>query len=334
MRERHPVGRAALRRRAVLAAPGLLLAPPASAQATERWDLPTGFLDSNFHTRTLRDFTDDLRRRTEGRLDIRLHTNSALIAFSGIRRAVQQGQVQMGEILLSLHGNEDPIMEADAIPFLAVGYDAARRLYEAQKPFLERRFAQIGLRMLYSVPWPGQGFYAKRPVTGPEDLRGLRMRTPTPASSRLAELVGAVPTLVQSGEVSQAFMTNIVTAMITSSPTGVDTRAWEFARIFYAMDSWHPRNAVVISERAWRRLDPATQATVTAAAAEAEPKGWAASREADEEAKRRMAQEGMEVAPPPPALLATLREAGARLAQEWAARAGEGGHAILRAMGA
>ncbi|WP_376096759.1 TRAP transporter substrate-binding protein [Roseomonas sp. CCTCC AB2023176] len=322
-----------MRRRTVLAAPATLLAPAVRAQTAERWDFPTGFVDGNFHTQTLRAFAEDVKRRTDGKLEFRLHTNNTLLAFSGIRRAVQQGQVPAGEILLSLYGNEDPIMEADAIPFLAVGYDQARRLYEAQKPFLERRFQQIGLRMLYSVPWPGQGIYSKRPVNGPEDLRGLRIRTPTPASSRLAELVGAVPTVVQSGEVPQAFATNVVTAMMTSSPTGVDTRAWDFVRMFYTTDSWHPRNAVIVSERVWRRLDAPTQAALTEAAAEAEPKGWAASRAADEEAKRRMAAEGMEVLPPPQPLVDALKAAGARLSQEWAAKAGEGGQAVLRAMG-
>ena len=324
-----------MRRRSLLAAPALAFVPfprGATAQVQERWDLPTGFVDGNFHTRTLRDFAEDVRARTGGRLDIRLHTNNSLLPFGNIRRGVQTAQVPAGEILLSLHGNQDPIMEADAIPFLAVGYDAAARLYAAQKPHLEKRMGELGLRMLYSVPWPGQGLYTKAAVNGPEELRGMRMRTPTPASSRLAELVGAVPTVVQSGEVPQAFATNVVTGMMTSSPTGVDTQAWDFARYFYTMDSWHPRNAVIVAERAFARLDAATRDAVLAAAAAAEPKGWQASREADEAAKARMAQQGMQVLPPPASVVAAMRQAGAQLARDWAARTGEGGQAVLAAM--
>lgn len=328
-----------MRRRSLIAAPALaapalaLAARGGAAQQAERWDLPTGFVESNFHTRTLRGFVDDVRTRTSGRLEIRLHTNNALMAFGNIRRAVQTAQVAAGEILLSLFGNQDPIMEADAIPFLAVGYDAAARLYAAQKPFLERRMQELGLRMLYSVPWPGQGLYTKAAINGPEDLRGMRLRTPTPASSRLAELVGAIPTVVQSGEVPQAFATNLVTGMMTSSPTGVDTQAWDFARYFYTADSWHPRNAVIVAERAFQRLDAATRQAVLDAAAEAEPKGWQASREADEAAKARMAQQGMQVIAPPASVMAAMRQAGAQLAREWAARTGEGGQAVLAAMG-
>lgn len=323
-----------MRRRTILATPALVLPAAARAQAAERWDLPTGFIDSNFHTVTLRLFAEEVKSRSGGRIDIRLHTNNTLVAFATIRRAVQQGQVQIGETLLSLHANEDVVAEADAIPFLAVGYDQAARLYAAQKPHLERRFAQIGLRMLYSVPWPGQGLYTKVTVATPADLRGMRIRTPTTASSRLAELLGAVPTQIQSGEVPQAFATNVVTGMLTSAPTGVDTRAWDFARYFYTADSWHPKNAVLVSERVWRRLDPSLQQALTEAAAVAEPRGWQASREADAEAKRRLAAEGMTVEPPPATVLEAMRAAGRQIAADWARRAGEAGQEIVRAMSA
>ncbi|WP_431281012.1 TRAP transporter substrate-binding protein [Humitalea sp. 24SJ18S-53] len=313
----------------------LALATPAvaRAQAAERWDLPTGFIDSNFHTQTLRGFCEDVAQRSGGKLDIRLHPNNSLLAFAGIRRAVQQGQVQAGESLLSLHGNEDPILEADAIPYLAVGYDQAMTLYRAQRPFVDARFAQIGLRLLYAVPWPGQGLYTKAPVTTLADLRGMRMRTPTPASTRLAELIGAVPTMVQSGEVAQAFATNVVTGMMTSAPTGIDTQAWEFARYFYTADSWHPKNGVMVNARAFDRLDPAVKTAVLEAAAAAELRGWAASQASDVAAKQRLVAQGMQVLPVPPALDAEFKAASRQIAATWAARAGEPGATVIRAMG-
>src|SRR5215470_3613235 len=82
----------------------------------------------------------------------------------------------------------------DSVPFLATGYDASRKLYEGQKPYLEKQLASEGLMLLYSVPWPPQGIYGKREIKSLDDLKGLKFRTYNAMIGRIASLVGAVPT--------------------------------------------------------------------------------------------------------------------------------------------
>src|ERR1051325_4736371 len=116
----------------------LFLLFAAGAQAQTRWDMPTPYSDGEFHTRNVVLFTEDVKNATHGALAITVHANGSLIKQPGMLRAVASGQGNIAEFLLSQFGNDDPLLEADNIPFVAPGYDNAWKFYQAQKPLLEK----------------------------------------------------------------------------------------------------------------------------------------------------------------------------------------------------
>jgi len=179
----------------------------AAAHAQTKWDMPTPYSDGEFHTRNVVSFADDVKKATGGKLEIQVHSNGSLIKHPDILRAVSTGQVSIAEFLLSQFGNEDPVFEADNIPFVAAGYDEAWKFYQAQKPLLEKKLSGRGLTLIYSVAWPGQGIYTKEPLKSVADLKGTKFRTYSPLTARLAELLGASPTVVQVPDVPQMFAT-------------------------------------------------------------------------------------------------------------------------------
>src|SRR3954464_9248034 len=249
-----------------------------TAHAQTKWDMPTPYADGEFHTRNVAIFVDDVKKATNGGLAITVHSNGSLIKHPDILRAVSTGQVNIAEFLLSQFGNEDPVFEADNIPFVAAGFDPAWRFYQAQKQVLEKHLAQRGLTLLYSVAWPGQGIYSKEPLKSVADLKGTKFRTYSPLTARLAELLGASPTVVQVPDVPQMFATGAIQAMITSSATGTSTKAWEFVKNYYDTSAFHPKNAVVVNVRSFSRLPAAQQKALTDAAAAAEKRGWEMSK--------------------------------------------------------
>src|SRR5690242_6856643 len=109
---------------------------PAAAQT--KWDLPTGYPVGNYHTVNLQKFADAVKAGSNGQLEIVLHPNGALYKANEIKRAVQTGQAPAGEVLMVNLGNENALFEVDGVPFLANSYAAARKLYAAQKPFVEK----------------------------------------------------------------------------------------------------------------------------------------------------------------------------------------------------
>src|SRR5437868_524566 len=233
------------------------------AQAQTKWDMPTPYSDGEFHTRNVKAFAEDVKKNTNGALDITVHANGSLIKHPDILRAVSTGQVNVAEFLLGQFGNEDPVFAADNVPFVAPGYDNAFKFYQAQKPVLEKKLEGRGMKLLYAVAWPGQGIYTKDPVKSPADFKGLKMRTYSPLTARLAELLGAAPTVVQVPEVPQMFATGGIQAMITSSATGTATKAWEFVKNYYDTSAFHPKNAVVVNARSFSRLPAGEQKALT-----------------------------------------------------------------------
>ena len=231
-----------------------------SAQAQTKWDLPAAYPATNFHTVNLQQFADDVDKATGGKLKITVHANASLFKAPEIKRAVQGGQAQIGEILLVNFQNEWQIFGADGLPFLADSYDEAAKLWKVQKPVLEKKLAEQGMMVLYAVPWPPQGIYVKKPMASAADLKGMKWRAYSPATARIAELVGAQPVTVQAAELSQALATGVVESMMSSGSTGADTKLYEHVKYWYDTQAWLPKNAVLVNKAAFDALDKPTQA--------------------------------------------------------------------------
>jgi TRAP-type C4-dicarboxylate transport system substrate-binding protein len=303
----------------------------AAAQAQTKWDMPTPYSDGEFHTINVRQFAEDVKKATGGQVEINVHSNGSLIKHPDILRAVSTGQVPIGEFLLGQFGNEDPVFAVDNLPFLAAGYDNAWKLYQAQKAVLTRKLEARGLFLLYSVAWPGQGLYTKNPLKSVDDFKGVKFRTYSPQTARLAELLGASPTVIQVPEVPQAFATGTISAMITSSATGTQTKAWEFVKNYYTTNAMHPKNVVVVNGRAFHRLTDEQQKAIQAVAAAAEKRGWDLSRQREQTANKMLADNGMTVQAPDAALMAAMNKIGETMTSEWLKTAGADGEAIVKA---
>jgi TRAP-type C4-dicarboxylate transport system substrate-binding protein len=318
-------------RRAALGSAALPLLATASHAQPARWQAASGFGDGNYHTRNLREFLAEIAAATGGAVQVTLHANGSLLPQPQIKRGVQTGQVQIGEILLTAYGNEDPIFDADAVPGLVQNLADARKLAAVQAPFVEARLARQGMMLLYMAPWPQVAITANQNLTDPAQLRGLRLRTYSPISTRLAVLLGAQGTLVTAPEVPQAFATGIIQAQLTTAPVAADTAVWDYSRYFINAAIATSKNAVFVSRRAFDALPEANRAAILAAARDAEARGWRLAAESQAEAEARMVARGVQVVPASPELLAAIRRAGETMVEEWATRAGEDGRRMLAA---
>jgi len=302
-----------------------------AAQAQTKWNLPAAYSNTNFHTENLIQFAKDVEAATGGKLAITVHGNASLFKAPEIKRAVATGQAQIGEVLISLHENEDPLFGVDVVPFLATSFADAKKLWAVSRPGIEKKLASQGLMVLMAVPWPPQGLYAKKDINSVEDMKGIKFRSYNAGTARIGELAGAQSVTVQAAELPQALATGVVNSFISSGSTGYDSKVWESLTHFYDTQAWIPKNVTFVNKAAFDALPKDQQEALLKTAKAAEERGWKKSEELSGWYLKELAGKGMKVGPPSAALAAGLKKFGEDLTGGWLKRAGADGQAVVDA---
>ncbi len=295
------------------------------------WDMPTPYPDKTFHTRNIAQFAEEVDKATSGNLQIKIHSAGSLFKHPEIKNAVRGGQVPIGEIFVSLLSNEHAVFGADSQPFLATNYDEAKKLWAAQKEVITELLDKQGIMPLFSVPWPPQGLYTKKPINTVDDLKGIKFRAYNATLEKFANLVGAAPTQVEVPDIPQAFATGRVEAMITSPSTGANSKAWDFITHYTDIQAWVPKNIVLVNKRAFRKLEQKEQDVVLAAAADAEKRGWEMSMQETEAQTAILKENGVIIVTPSDQLMTGLKAVGLEMLVGWTEEAGAEGAAMLEA---
>lgn len=305
------------------------LAAVSVAHAQTTWKLATGYRAESFHTQNIYRFAEEVEKASAGALHIEVHPNNTLAKLNDIRQAVEDAKAQAGETIMTSMVKEMPIAGADAIPFVVSSYDDARRMWDLQRPLIERHFAQRGLKPLYAVPWPPQGLYASTQVRGAADFRGTRMRTYNQSTVRIAEMLGATPVDVPMVEVNKALSSGRMDNMITSAVTGVENQVWGQIKHYYEINAWFPKNIVFVNAKAFDALKPNVQQAVMRAAQDAERRGWAMSRELAIASTGDLKANGMKVERIPADFEAELKRMGEKFSREWVRSVGNEANQIF-----
>lgn len=313
----------------ILAAAALTIGLITTAAHAEKWDMPMAYSATNFHSQTGAEFGKCVTTGTGGDIEITTHPSGALFPGAAIKRAVQTGQVPIGERLLSGHQNENPIFGVDSVPFMATSFDAAGRLWQAAKPVMSKILQEQNLTLLYSVPWPPQGLYFKTEINSVDDMAGIKFRSYNNATSRLAELTGMLPVQIEAAEISQAFATGVAESMVSSGSTGYDRKVWESLSHFYEVDAWLPRNYIFVNSQVWAGVSTANKNVVRGCAELAEYAGTWRSKEYTGFTLQGLRDGGMMVQPAGPRLTTELREIGEVMTDEWLEAAGQQGRDIV-----
>ncbi|APZ44585.1 C4-dicarboxylate ABC transporter substrate-binding protein [Acidihalobacter ferrooxydans] len=300
-----------------------------TVRAATTWNLAIPYPSQNFLTQNDRAFAKDVGQLTHGQLKIVVNSDGTLANNAAMIPSVASGAVPMGDMLMSYLSNQNPIYALDAMPFLATGYPQAEKLWQAQKPAVEKLLARQGLMLLYAVPWPPQGLYTQKPVQNIADLKGLRIRSYNATLAKLIKLSGGIPTEISVPQIPQAFSTGMVQAMITSPATGANSQAWDYVNYFYDVKAWLPKDMVIVNKRMFDALSKAQQKAVLTAAVTAEKRGWAASREVYVKKMAILKKHGMHVAPPTPQLKSALDAIGKEMLANWEKQADATGKGVI-----
>ena len=301
------------------------------AMAAEKWDMPAAYSAKNFITSSYIKFAEEVTKRSGGELEVVVHPSGSLYKASEILRAVRTGQVPIGARYIGAHSSEDPLFGIDTVPFLATNVDQARKLYKASKPDLEAALEKRGLKLLFTAVWPPQGLFSKKKVESVADMSGIKFRAYDAGTTRLAELMGAVPTKTEATEIAQAFSTGVAESMVASGAIGVFRKMWDYVDYYYTVNAWLPKSVVVVNKASWDALSDKTKAVVMEVAAETEASVWDTMASTNDGYNKTLAENGINVIEPSDKLKGDLQEIGKVMSSEWAEKAGDRGKAIIDA---
>ena len=291
------------------------------------WTMASGYPKSNFHTQNIIKFIDEVKSTTS--VNINLNPNDTLIKLDAIKTSLQRGQIPIGEIRLGIYGNEDPMYILAGLPFIAPDYSSAWLLKDVQMDYLQDKFAKKGLMILYTSPWPGQGFYTKFPVNSVADFKGKKLRIYSTATQQMGSMLGFNATILPFAEIPQAFSTGLIEALFTSPQTGIDIQAWDNTKHFTYAGAIFSKNAVVVNKKAFEALSKDDQSNMLAAAKRAELRGWEMSAETTKKQIETLEKNGMSAKNAPDEVISTMKTIGLEMMKNWRAEASPEANAVL-----
>jgi TRAP-type C4-dicarboxylate transport system substrate-binding protein len=294
----------------------------AAHASTVNVNVATAYAADSFHTQNLQQYANDVAKATNGQVQLKIFPAGTLLKPTDIFEGVRQGKAEAGEVIMSSLAKEHPLFGMDALPFIVSGYQDARRMWDVSRPSVEKALNDRGLKLLYAVAWPPQNLYSREAIVAMKDFKGLSMRTYNHATVRIAELIGAKPVTIQVIDLSRAIADAKLDLMLTSSWTGVETKAWSRMQYYYKVNAWFPKNVVFISKKVFDGLDPDTKKKVLALAETAEQRGWKLSQNSDQDFESQLAANKIHISNIDPFIRRYLDRIGENLAREWLKQAG------------
>ena len=210
----------------------------------------------------------DVKTLSNGTMTIRIYPSSQMGNARETMELLQNGALDMTKGSASDLESFDNIYAIYNLPFL----------FHDQTHFNTVVFGDIGKEIMASTKERGffalsayvagtRSFYAKKPITKPDDLKGLKIRVqPSPTTIKMIELMGGSPTPVSFGEVYTAMQQGVVDGAENNVPSWVQTRHIEIAKVFSEDEHASIPDFLVIATKTWDALTPAQQQILATAA--------------------------------------------------------------------
>ncbi|MGB7181024.1 MAG: TRAP transporter substrate-binding protein [Burkholderiaceae bacterium] len=303
----------------------------ATAQAQIKWDMANEYNDSSIHAEGDKIFSSTLNKLTNGGIVITHHFGGS-IGFKSKDQldAVADGALPIADTYVGPLGGIDPMFLLPSLPFLAKTAEEARKLLDVARPEYDKVFAANNQKLLYASPWPPSGIWAKKPVDSADALAGLKIRTYDANGTITLKQANAAPIQLSWADVVPQLSTGGIQAVLTSAEGGTNAKFWEhlshFTEVNYAM----PLNMVHINLDTWNQLSDAHKKAVMESAKAAEDHVWSSVTARVAQNYKEMKAAGMTVVTGvDTAFLGGLNKAGAKARDEWLAKTGDKGKAIL-----
>ena len=254
------------RRAVLLGVTGALAAPSIlRAQAPVRLTLGHGAAPGNPRSVAAERMAALLRERSNGRIEMRVAGSAQLGDDAAMLTALRTGTLDMSVNSQGASSAVLPELAALGLPFLFPNAPAAHKVVDGPMgEELAKRLDGVGL---VALGWWDNGIRhttnSKRPIARPEDVRGLKIRTPPdPMTIDIFQALGAATQQINFGELYVALQQGVVDGQENPLANIQSSKLFEVNRFISLTGHKWECNPVLVSRIAWGRLQPADKTLV------------------------------------------------------------------------
>jgi len=247
-----------------------IIAPALAADNVIKWKAATFWPASLLGYKAFEDFAQRVKEMTGGRLEIKTYPGKALIPYNELLDATKNGMIQASygwagysagkqpafSVLTDLTGAWNNEMEAFNFYYYGGGLEFLNKLYE---PF--------GVISLGPVIVGTEVIPSTKPLRGPDDFKGIKIRSPEGMLGDFMKKMGASVVVLPSSDVYQALDKGVIDATDYSVPTLNYSLGLHKVAKYFNYPGFHslPQGDFVVNKKAWDALPPDIQAILKSA---------------------------------------------------------------------
>lgn len=242
-------------------------------------------------------FAEIVEEKAGDKVDIKLFHSSALGDQVSSIESMQAGTLDIATIETPIT-TVDPVLGATALPYIFTGREhVAAALNGAAGEWIEKRLAEKGLRVLGFM----EGGFRQitnnvRPIVTPDDLEGIKMRTPSSKLRiKIFNTYGANASPLPFKELYTALQAGVFDGQENPVIWAKVTKFYEVQKYLSLTNHIYTVTYLLMSEDQFQKLDPETQAVFKEAGSAAAAYTAEVGKKADSEIVSFLKEQGMEV---------------------------------------
>ncbi len=306
---------------------------PTTAQAAEKWDMFVFPGATHPITMRLKEFADEVKKRTDGYLTITVRPQGEFpFKATEVVRATGLGQVQLGEAYSGFISGAVPISSIGNLPFLVRTSEELTKIYPIISRYAEPEFQKAGVKTLFYFEWPDQNLWGRGPqIKKMEDFAGRKFRTTDVKQAEMLRQFGAASVSLTLAEVPAAVERGVVEGFLTAGFNVVGAKWYEFVKWGFT-PGFHVGGPdyVLVNQQAYNKLPANVRKALDEVAAEWGPR--MTRQNLGDEAKDRefLTKQGIDIFTPPKAEIDRMTAKMADYWNSWATQQGANATAALK----
>jgi C4-dicarboxylate-binding protein DctP len=238
-----------------------------------------------------------VKEYSKGAVEVKVFDSAQLYKDTEIVEALQEGLVESGLVPVNKWSGMIPAADVFEMPFVFKDLTSIKKFIDAGAgELLDKEFQKKAAKTLFWVDYGYiQFFNNKRPLTKPDDFKGLKMRTFSSGDADTLKHLGAAPTVMSSSEMYMALQRGTVDGATTGMPAAVSRKIQEVQKFMTEANYTTAQFVVQASLKWFDKLSAEQKEVILKAGKDAEEWIRGAIAQSEDEAEKVIQKAGVQI---------------------------------------